>query len=211
METIYIKCFCALLSTSDETNIVENVPTRELFTVNKYRETPYFPNSRKHLSFAEFRHLYILSKDKVKEKNEWCILTDDLGFIIPEPHQYSGNPEDYISHSDLVKIVATTNKTLNLPLIPNKFIKKYCKLNGIDEIRVKYSVESEVTYPNLNEKGEIIISEKTKNSWTKEELPIEDLTILVEYLIKDPFKNRNLNYSALKSVNNLDKWIKENL
>ena len=76
-------------------------------------------------------HLFLVSEDTIKEGD--YILDLVLNEVYkPVNIQYSNQT------SNEVKIVATTDTTLNLPLIPISFLEAYCKANGkIDEVMIE--------------------------------------------------------------------------
>lgn len=84
-------------------------------------------------------HMYILSDDEIVD-NTWTLCLDELD-----------HPEDAIRFhktgaycSGCRKIIASTDKKLNLPTPSKAFIAKYCELGGIDTIMVEY-VEKDIT------------------------------------------------------------------
>lgn len=86
---------------------------------------------------GEGQHLYILSDEEIKE-NDWCIckgkvwpnLYGVLGSIL-------GNKEWIEEHCR--KIIATTDKSLDLSRPSNEFLEAYIKAQGkIDKVLVEY-------------------------------------------------------------------------
>ena len=86
------------------------------------------------------QHLYILSDDKI-EVGDYFI-RDGENIVIKFEIVVEGDLEYVQTHSVFKKIIATTNKFLNLPTVSKGFIQKYCELGGIDEVLVKYETTS---------------------------------------------------------------------
>jgi len=77
------------------------------------------------------QHLYLVSKEKIKE-GDWCLDKRDNTIFKAAKlmHKY------YMPNFS--KIEATTDPSLNLPLIPQSFIEKYVEKEGkIDEVNIK--------------------------------------------------------------------------
>lgn len=123
------------------------------------------------------QHLYIISNDEIKEgifylnliSNE--ILKSDFDINYEQNHYK--------------KIIASTDKSLNLPLISEGFIKKYVELQGkIDKVMVEFEeisvfpgyVEGEGFPKSYREnqlklrKDNTIIISKVKNEFSKREV-----------------------------------------
>ena len=78
------------------------------------------------------QHLYILSDDEIQVGDLIIDLT--LNGLL----NVHANVVRYRNVLDFKKIIATTDKSLNLPTISKGFIEKYVKKGGIDEVMVKY-------------------------------------------------------------------------
>lgn len=85
------------------------------------------------------QHLYICSDDNIKE--------EDYFYDMVKVRKCKGISMEYIDFEDggfcsrpsiCKKIIATTDKSLNLPEIPEQFLKEFCKKNGIWEVEVEY-------------------------------------------------------------------------
>jgi hypothetical protein len=63
------------------------------------------------------QHLHIYSQDKIKP-GDWCIMLDDFDNVfLGAPQQYDPS-KGHILNKSLRKVVATTDKNLDMPLIP---------------------------------------------------------------------------------------------
>lgn len=145
------------------------------------------------------QHLYITSDDEIKE-GDWVIET--LNKVI---FQVKNSTNDY-RDSTFKKIISTTDKSIDLPEIPqsfiNQYIESYNKGNVITEVMVEYEqffdICPEIDDVRANYKAKInpdnVINISTiKDSWNREEV-IEIIKII--------------NSHSKESVN---KWIEQNL
>ena len=126
------------------------------------------------------QHLYILSDEKIKE-GDWCLNLDTNDIF--KLGKYGVN--------NAKKIIATTDTSLGLPLIPESFIKyyisEYNKGNIITDVEVEYEDNGEEGWigddyngePFWNEKLELKVNPDNtiniypiKNSWNREEFEI---------------------------------------
>lgn len=86
-------------------------------------------------SNIQHANLYILAPEdeEIKVGNQ-CISVSNMGHKVILPDS------NYIKrcHTDVHKIIASTDSSLNLPRPSNEFLKKYCEEGGIDEIMVEY-------------------------------------------------------------------------
>lgn len=83
--------------------------------------------------------IYFTSKDEIKQGDEvgWYILIDGFGHHSGGPIYYKKKERQVICDTH-VKIEATTDPSLNLPLIPEQFIQEFVKQNGsIKEVEVE--------------------------------------------------------------------------
>lgn len=170
------------------------------------------------------QHLYILSNEEIKE-GDWVIMQtvwgklldnskkkplkvlnqDKTDYLIAEqesPTKWKGN----VSKDDCLKIIASTDESLGLPIPPDDFIKKYCELGGIEEVFVEFKNVTETYSVGHGEAIDFVNKIKVssdntitikpvKNSWNREE---------VEAIL------RNFNEDK-PGVFNVTNWIKENL
>lgn len=139
------------------------------------------------------QHLYILSDDEI-EKNDWyfnqIVRRDIENNIYPEgvvPIKCT-NESDTCNELKCIKIIATTDCSLSIPLIPqsfiNKYVNEYNKGNKIEKCMVEYQMynrsipftynsdpdSSYVHYElKLNPNNTINIK-FIRDNWTKEEL-----------------------------------------
>lgn len=106
-------------------------------------------NNYKHVFL---RSLYFTTNQKI-EKGDWYLsLVDDESY--EQIFQYDGSlSEEVIEENGLFdscfKIVASTDKSLNLPIIPESFVKRYV-VTGINKVKLSFKT---------NEKNEVVIFE----------------------------------------------------
>lgn len=127
------------------------------------------------------QHLYITSDDEIK-KGDWTI---DIG--CKEPHgrlttiDNQTELDRYINADNgynIKKVIASTDPSLGLPLIPESFIQAYVKAEGkIDEVQVEYEEITEgkkpfqnilVEQPKTRDDNTIIIHQA--KAYTREEV-----------------------------------------
>ena len=144
------------------------------------------------------QHLYFASDREIKE-GDWM-----LHILDKTPIKYY--PDDYptIKHAseyEYRKIEATTDSSMNIPLIPQSFIEKYVESQGeIKEVMIemeerwsshnKEAVASDGGYYNKTvtesvsiiklRKDNTVIVHKVKDSWTREEHCM-DMQYYMEY------------------------------
>lgn len=140
----------------------------------------------------EAQHLYILSDDKIK-MGDWVI----NNFDYDNPVLFIADLDFFNVGIEANKVIASTNSSLGLPMIPEWFIKEYVAKQGkIDEVEV-------VCYMNYisNELiiigGEIFIK-KPKTTWTKEEV--------IQLIIKATY-----DCGELGDYQKVDDWIEQNI
>lgn len=135
-------------------------------------------------------YLYVVSDDKSFSTSDWVIENGILKLF---------NSKRDISNC--VKVIATTNKSVDLPNLSNSFIQKYVdeldKGNKIVNVMVEYfdcegtglSHDSRCEtidclacngFLIIDKNNEIIIT-TMKDSWNREELPIEIIQNMIKY------------------------------
>lgn len=134
------------------------LPTEENNTPTiKYASNLGYSLCKKSYTAAEFRQvgfecydLYFLSDDEIKE-GDWCIHTSYNKSILIKIKYIEDKGKHIMTECGkncwgdyCKKIIATTDKSLELPQPSQAFIKKYCKLGGIDKVLVKYDCISSV-------------------------------------------------------------------
>ena len=70
-------------------------------------------------------HLYLISNDKIKS-GDWCILLDSFDNVFLGPPQQYKPSEGHVLNNGLRKVVATTDASLGLPLIPHFLTQEFC-------------------------------------------------------------------------------------
>ena len=120
-----------LLSTDDKTNI------------EKFKDDTihYISSQLNNHLFWKYQHLYFITDDEIKE-NDWYINS-----INTLSKAKLSNLE--VSRKNCFKIIASTDKSLNLPKPSQSFIKKYCEKGGIDEVLIELNTCKICNYPTL--------------------------------------------------------------
>jgi hypothetical protein len=115
------------------------IPTERYSRIGKFMDTNNLVfNNNKDIARGEFHNLYILSDEEIKE--------GDLYFPPSYTIQKAGDKEhcEVLNSLNPLKVISSTDKSLNLPVIPQNYIKyfveQYNKGNIIEE------VELETTY-----------------------------------------------------------------
>lgn len=125
------------------------------------------------------KHLYILSDEQLREGN-----------IVYEC-DHNGRPlnidtctEDHlirIKHgidTECYKIIASTDKSIGLPGIPESFLKHFCERDGMDEVMVGWFYMNDISLDgvytprralNTSSENEIFIM-PVKETWTRDEV-----------------------------------------
>lgn len=151
------KCKVVALPTNEKTKIVYNGEAHAFF-----QSTSAQLNKK-----DDFIHLYIVSDDNIKEGDimilkkshscgrlRKCHWAKEGRFYI-DPKESKG--WGFCYQHEVYKVVATTDPSLNLPLIYDGFVKDYCDANGIEEVYCEF----------LEEYFDISI---IKQSYTREEV-----------------------------------------
>lgn len=128
-------------------------------------------------------HLYILSDEAIKE-GDWCINNNNNDTLY-QPNCLGDN-------SNWKKVIATTDTSLNLPLIPQNFIKLYIEQYNLGSIITEVKVE----YENNNTVN-IKFIDLPKYTYSKQE--VENLLIAC------------VSYCKGKVYSHDIEWIEENL
>ncbi len=210
------ECNLVMIATENESNISKrNSLVIDKFSVKQNTVEYIFPKIKTN-RFWDNQYLYVTSNDNILV-HDWVLdSTKQLRQVL----NISSDNRLYLSGIDFLsilpqsckKIIASTDESLNLSLIPFDFIKEYCKLNGnINKISVEYEITK---YPDLHLLklyNNTISIKSIKNNWSREEV-IElcakswDMSLEVN---KNPSKYR---YSHEHPDNfSFDKWINEKL
>lgn len=153
-------------------------------------------------SIYQPQHLYIVSNEKIKEGGYVYI-----GNI--EENPFNSFVEIITDKSNInianelgFKVIASTDKSLGLPLVSEDFIKAYCKVEGkIDDVMVEYNNDC----PKTNSNNEISIT-KVKDNFTREEV-VQCLTKILYHSSKNSYTSMNMREKS----EFLNKWISDNL
>jgi len=165
----------------------------------------YHDKSSKRFNFTWTYHLYFILDDEIK-KGEWFYSIRNL---------VEQATLDYPKGEHIGKIIATTDPELKLEASPTQaFVKKYCKVDGIDEVLVEYYVDNTMSMLDISDDFPMpessylklkIDSHNTitihpfKNSWDRKEVEL--------LLLKFASYCQESDDNAYKD----NKWIKENL
>ena len=164
-------------------------------------------------------NLYITSDDEIKE-GDWYMCWETINGV-PSKHEISNKTLNSFCKDaeNYKKIVATTDKSLNLPSPSEQFIQKYIesynKGNVITEVTVEYE---EYMKQGIFNKGDDthyfdvkINPDNTINiKPIKDNYSREEVIILLQNVIKDSY-SYELEEHHGGDYRNLKKWIEENL
>ena len=172
-------------------------------------------------NITNVHNLYFLSDEEIKEGDLFIYLKDK---VIHKAHFNSTKAFSHCKDGDYIiayennlckKVIASTDKSLELPQPSEEFLESYVKAYNegkqITEVMVEYhegywkdldSKEDDwiESYPMVNSDNTISIR-KIKDSWNRDEL-ISNLYSLANYIGKD---------QCMSFMDYVDKWIKENL
>lgn len=154
-------------------------------------------------STYQFYEIYIISDEEPKN-NEWCV--GNKGSVLKVPKLW-------ISSGDWKKIIATTDKSLNLPLIHDSFlppfIKAYNEGKAITEVDLEMCggtndrfIQKEWRIKTRPD-NTVIIHESKK--YSKEEV-VKLLNGMAEYIT-----NEVLADDYMPTIEDTNKWIDKNL
>lgn len=188
--TQFKKTQVVMLSTEDKTASIL------YYKSNKHSSIRYFPSEYWSNNDLYKQHLYFLS-DEMPIKGDYILCYGADGDVdIPKVLKYTGE------ELGIIKIIASTDKSLGLPRPSDSFIKKYCELGGIEYVMVEY-IDTDLKTFNGDE-FENILNLKVA----------PDNTITIKS-IKDSW-NREEVIKIVKTMNSfpkhlVDKWIEDNL
>jgi hypothetical protein len=76
------------------------------------------------VKYWEPQHLHLITTDKIRP-GDWCILLDSFDNVfLGAPQQYKPS-EGHVLNDGLRRVVATTDKTLGLPLLPYYLVQEF--------------------------------------------------------------------------------------
>jgi hypothetical protein len=111
----------------------------------------YHTDKRLSLNGAE-QHLYVISEEEIKEGDWYIDDGDNVRQSVTSDNSY------WERRSDYMKIIATTDKSLNLPSIPHSFIayfiEQYNLNNAISSVEVEYEDTGEEDWIGDDYNGE---------------------------------------------------------
>jgi len=209
------------------TNKIIMLPTnnRKAKMFTEWKQSKLIFNSESNISYndCQYYELYILSNDEIKE-GDW-MYKDNKNYIIEIKQNTSGfiyKKGDFSWTGNMGKIIASTDNSLELPSIPESFIKAYIKAynedNPITEVQLEWEETDKIDC--LKSKGLscncIGICEAPDIYKLKTR---EDNTVIIRQF-KDYSRNevvkllcKSFSKYARMEYNNKDrdKWIEENL
>lgn len=167
------------------------------------------------------QHLYILSDEEIKE-GDWTYSFQlaifknafgPLGSVI-------GSDKFIKEELGAKKVIASTDSSLELPRPSDSFIKKYCELGGIDEVRIEYEdvevytrdIPRHLLSPDDRDiihkvkvaPDNTITIKKIKDNWNRTEV----LDLIESFVLSTHHIPLNKHPERDDAIN---KWIKENL
>lgn len=183
-------------------------------------------------------HLYLVSDDEIKEGDYVYCKSDVLDDFIDKVETLEelsiARGEQYVCKSK--KVIATTDPSLNIPLIPEQFVKDYCDSNGIGEVMVDYDIlkiyekssgydgwrcccgkwhymdeqscDCSYSQPITTIDNYISIS-SLKESWSREELPIQSIIQVLKYCEDNQIYDKLSIYDDF--YYKLNEWVKRNV
>lgn len=166
--------------------IVKTLPTTETTKILKSKEagkTFLYGTKKGENRDQRYQHMYICSNDPIKEGDSFinsnCVLecisySTDSNIITAQFDSLVFNPKESY------KIVASTDRSLNVAPISNEFIEEFCTDEGIFDVNVEWSMfpscKVGCTNDNCNAHNckfsyyPILNISKIKETYTKEEV-----------------------------------------
>lgn len=180
-----------MLPTEKATSVIKQGVSSTLYYYSKPASA-----ATKHLYVNQ--HLYFISDEEIK--------LGDYYFRLGAKEIYRGSGYT----NDCRKVIASTEKLVDVPLIPQEFIENYCEVGGVDEVEIEYEEDND---PNLwgqdigiaplrikVDSNNCVFTHPIKDSWSREE---------VEKLIESAV--HNFSNMDRYDYDNLNRWIKDNL
>ena len=199
---------------NDSSCMALDTQLNKLLSAKEYLVTHFNSNDR-----FKTQHLYILSDEEIKV-GDWYF--DEC---LDKPRKcITDNKEYWAVRKNYKKIIATTDKSLELPEPPpefiDKFIREYNKGNVIQNVMVEYDAynrsttweydESEIIELKVDKNNYITIT-REKESWSREEV-IEFVYKVLKAAGKE-IKAEMVDISTHPHIifTGVDEWIEENL
>lgn len=214
----------------DLNSICLNKVTGLFLCTKQHLEQSVFDNLVEYKS-AVPQHLYFLSDEEIKE-GDWYFSWETNYNTEPMQRWVLYNCCSKPNGTNPKMIIATTDKSLELPEPSQGFIKAFIEAynsgNPITEVDVEYEELYLYKDGNLskisrlggecvpieklkvNPKDNTITIQRIKNSWNREELPIDIMKNLIGLLNNPVSKMRN-HPDVIDQIQQLDNWIKQNL
>lgn len=180
------------------------LPTFTKSLLQRIGESTWFECNKDNLIDNRYtwQHLHVLSDDplKIGDKIYECL---DNG----NPLSIDTCTEDHlirIAHgidTQCYKIIASTDKSLDLPTMPDSFLKEYCERGGMDEVMVGYLESGHLA----GEFDEISIKPVNK-PWTR-----DDMESLIDFTRGLAYMDGTKAQHEFSANDILNKWIEQNL
>lgn len=131
-----------------------------------------------------YQHLYLTSSEDVTEEGEVFYFAEGVELAGGKKYYIGRAIRPYAERFDLYhlfhrKVIASTDKSLGLPLIPQSFIEEYVQKQGkIDKVKIRFEKDygAMAEYPyhlNPDKFPNRVIILPIKSSWNREEFKKE--------------------------------------
>lgn len=151
-------------------------------------------------------HLYFSSNEKFKVGDYYVrisLSSNELG----KSTNLLGNEDPYSK-----KVVATTDTTLNLPLIPQSFIEKYVESNGsIKEVEIEMTYVFGRLQPVVADYQNNVTILQPKETWTRDEVVDFTRKALIAYETSMVSPCKVAQYIDEKEQFDAEFWLQQNL
>lgn len=191
---MFKKCKVVMIPTDKKSSIVYSYLDNEMFYNSKNFVDKTQLTTIDGYSHTDYYNIYIIEPSDVLDNN---FSRDGYYIRLNEGCSVKNYAKLYDIYSlpfdkeKTYKVIASTDKSLGLPNLPVNFIKKYCNLNGIDEVLVQYNEEWEDWCDNFGafiNGGDLVVRDnntvilkKIKTTFSKEEM-FENMQYYYEYL-----------------------------
>lgn len=215
------------IKTTKETNLFSRPTSKS--TIQIFNSYPCKPQTAHSInSSVDGWYIYFVCQSKVMT-GDWVLCPDNI--TVSRVFGYDTDLCVYftfahgaklpIDGDDYRLIVSSSNPSLNLPKIPEKFIQKYCEVSGrIEEVfldlkdpREKeiYGLEYSLMNIKINSDNEVYfsyctISESKKETKNNDKIPVSDLKVKYRGDLEDKIKDE---YCKEDSIN-FARWIHAN-
>lgn len=162
------------------------------------------------------QHLYFTSNEEIKEGDKFIwksqmygnteiyTFKEDVGYGIKIAEGY------IVNHSgNCGKVIATTDKSLNLPLIPQSFIEEYVKKNGeIKEVDIHNMDTANI--PIVNNSSEIMFWTHGDEKSIKKQTLEEAINDWIDERLDNIYPNPIIKQDLYQAMHFIAKWQQSN-